>query len=259
MNTIHTDVPVDHVIFFAGYGLAELASFFESVGFNLTPLGRHNSGSANRLAMLGDSKYIELMGFEPGTPKTVRPELQSLPLGLNGIVATDVAGRTRRCGSEGLNPSVHLERRVDTAHARGTASFTITTVREPIPDARTFMCRHHTPQLVWQEAWQSHANSAQVYVALQIATQHPQRLHRGLRTIFDIVGDAQADAYDLAGTLVQVVPAGERSSLTVRTSDLTRATGVLRASGIAHTAEEARVVVPLPEPYTADLIFTAAP
>lgn len=257
MNTVSTDVPVDHVVFYAGYELGELASFMERIGFQLTPLGRHSSGSINRLAML-EGQYIELMGFEPGTPRTVRPELQVLPLGLNGIVAADPAGRVRRTGAEGFNPPVHLERPVDTPHAKGLASFTITTVRDSAADARTFMCRHHTPHLVWHEAWQQHPNGATRVSEVRLPTRDPGKLRAAVRTIFDIPGDGDAQAIDAAGTCVRVVPQDERGVLTVRTRELRRVVDVLERAGVPHSAaEDGSVVVALPAPYAADVVFQA--
>jgi hypothetical protein len=257
-HTTRTAVPVDHVIFYAGFRLGELASWFERLGFTLTPLGRHNSGSVNRLAML-DGQYLELMGFEEGTPSTVRPELQAMPLGLNGIVAADQPQHVRTAAPEAFLPPVHLERPVATAEAQGVASFTITNVRRQAPDVRVFLCRHHTPELVWQPQWQQHANRAVAVTHLRISTQHPELLHGGLRTVFDIQGGGAAAAYDAAGTTVEVVPPGERSSVTVRTRDLASTMAILRAARVPYTLEARRVVVALPEPYAADLIFAAAP
>jgi hypothetical protein len=257
MNTVFTDVPVDHVVLYAGYELDALASFLERIGFQLTPVGRHSSGSINRLAML-EGQYIELMGFEPGTPRTVRPELQVLPQGLNGIVAADPAGRTRRTGSDGFNPPVHLERPVDTPHAQGIASFTITTVRQSAPDARTFMCRHHTPQLVWHEAWQQHANGATRVSEVRIPTRDPRKLHAAVRTIFDITGDVDAAAYHAAGTCVRVGTHDERGLLAVRARDVGRVAEVLQEAGVPYsTGAQGSLKVALPPPYAVDIVFEA--
>lgn len=259
MNTLSTDVPLDHVVFYAGHQLGELSAFVERLGFQLTPLGRHNSGSINRLAML-DGQYIELMGFEPGTPPTVRPEVQALPMGLNGVVAADRATRVRRSKADGFLPPVHLERPVQTPHAQGVASFTITNVSEPPPDARAFMCRHHTPHLVWCEAWQLHPNGAVSVAEVCIPTRDPGRLHAAVRRIFDIEGDSSAAAYDAAGTRVRIVSHGSRGSLTVRVRDMDKALNILQRSGLPHRRNEAgSVVVPLPQPYAVDLVFTAVP
>lgn len=250
-------VPLDHVIFYAGYHVDELAAFFEQVGFTLTPPGRHNSGSINRLAMLED-QYLEIMGFAEGTPPTVRPELQAMPLGLNGIVAADRPDQPRRSPPEGFLPAVHLERPVSTPQAQGIASFAITNVRDPAPDVRVFLCRHHTPELVWQPHWQRHANAATAVTEVRIATRDPARLHAGLRKVFDIEGHEGATAYDAAGSRVHVLAPGERPSVTVRTADAAAAGRVVRACGVAHTAQAGRIVVPLPQRFPCDLVFGAA-
>ncbi len=257
MSHACTDVAVDHVIFYAGQALDDLADFFVRVGFQLTPLGRHNSGSVNRLAML-KGQYIELMGFEPGTPTSVRPEIQSMAPGLNGIVATDPAGRVRRRLADHSLPGVHLERPVDAPGVQGVASFTITRVPDGAPDVRTFMCRHHTPDLVWRDEWQLHANGALSLAGVWLATRHPRQLHESLQILFDVDGGADPTAYDAAGTLVGVVGEHQRASIVVRTQSIEPVTSLLRRAEVQHRQHGRRVEVPLPQPYAADLVFEAA-
>lgn len=258
MNELaHTGVPVDHVIFYAGQALEELASFFERLGFTLTPLGRHSSGSVNRLAIL-EGQYLELVGFEPGTPPTVRPELQALPLGLTGLAAADRPEYARRTGREGLLPSRRLERPVDMPGLHGLAAFTNTEVREAAADVRVFLCRHHTPQLVWHADWQRHANGVLAVREACFATRDPQRLQAALRTVFDLEAAQDARAFDAQGTLVRIAAAGERAALTLRTGALEATVRMLAAAGVAHEAAQARVRVPLPAPYQADLVFVGA-
>jgi len=258
MNELaHTGVPVDHVIFYAGQRLAELASFFERVGFTLTPLGRHSSGSVNRLAIL-HGQYLELVGFEPGTPATVRPELQALPPGLTGLAAADRPEYVRRTGREGLLPSRRLERPVEMPGLHGLAAFTNTEVGEPAADVRVFLCRHHTPELVWHADWQRHANAVTEVREIRFATRDAPRLHAALRTVFDLGAGEEAPAYDAQGTLLRIAAAGERAALTLRTGELDAAVRILAAAGLPHEATGARVTVPLPAPYPADLVFVGA-
>jgi hypothetical protein len=255
-DEVHGTVPVDHLVFYAGRALGALASFFERLGFTLTPLGRHDSGSINRLAIL-ERQYLELIGFEEGTPATVRPELQSLPPGLTGIAAADLPEVRRASGQEGLLPPRRLERRVTTPGGEGLALFTTTEVRDPARDVRVFLCRHHTPSLVWHPAWQQHPNGAVAATEVRLSTRDPQRLHAALRTAFDLRHAGAAQAYDAAGTVLRVVPAGERAAVTLRTRDLDAAQATLAAAGVACTLGQGRVVVPLPEPYAADIVFAA--
>jgi hypothetical protein len=254
MPVAHTAVPVDHAIFYAGQALDELAAFFERLGFTLTPLGRHSSGSVNRLAILQD-QYLELVGFEPGTPPTVRPELQSLPLGLTGIAAADRADYQRRLGRDGLLPARRLERPVDLPGVHGIAAFTNSELRAPAPDVRVFLCRHHTPELVWHPAWQQHANGTAAVTEIAFHTRDPQRLHAALRTAFDL-GDTEAgEVYEAHGTVLRIA---ERAALTLRTGDLAAARRALEAASVAHTVQDGRAVVALPAPYAVDLVFASA-
>ena len=61
-SNIKNLLPIDHIIFYAGFNLPELAFFFERIGFTVTPLGKHATGSINRLVVL-EGNYIELIGF----------------------------------------------------------------------------------------------------------------------------------------------------------------------------------------------------
>jgi hypothetical protein len=253
---VHGDVPVDHVIFHAGQALGELASFFERLGFTLTPLGRHSSGSVNRLAILGRT-YLELVGFERGTPATVRPEIQSLPLGLTGLAAADRPEHRRQLPPDLFLPSRRLERPVDMPGVRGLAAFTNTEVRDAASDVRVFLCRHHTPELVWHPAWQQHANTASEVGEVRLRTRDPQRLHQVLRTVFDIAPPHDAQAYDAAGTLVRVAQAGEPACLTLRTREPQAALRAIAAAGIPHRAKPGRVLVALPAPHATDIVFAA--
>ncbi|MEJ8840265.1 VOC family protein [Ramlibacter sp. AN1133] len=252
---VHSDVPLDHVIFYAGQALDALASIFERAGFTLTPLGRHSSGSVNRLAIL-ERQYLELIGFEPGTPATVRPELQSLPLGLSGIALADREDRAGHSGSEAFMPSRRLERPVAMPGVQGLAAFTTTELRHPVPDVRVFLCRHHTPQLVWHPAWQRHANGALAASDMGLHTRDAPGLHAALRTVLDLDPAQEGTVYDAAGTRLRIAAAGERASITLRTHDLDAVRRVLAASGLPHAAGEGRVSVPLPAPYAAEIVFT---
>jgi len=139
-------LPIDHIIFYAGFNLPELAFFFERIGFTVTPLGKHATGSINRLVVL-EGNYIELIGFEPGTPHTVRPELQACEPGLNGIAFRGVpkpewsADRLAK-----FNPTYDLHRPVDTEVVSGTARFYITTLVNSLPNFRVF---NKSPQQFW--------------------------------------------------------------------------------------------------------------
>ncbi|MFZ2154796.1 MAG: VOC family protein, partial [Bradyrhizobium sp.] len=123
--------PVDHVIFYTAMELPRWAAFFSALGFTVTPLGRHSTGSANHLVVLQDS-YIELIGFEPGAPPDARPELRALSEGLSGIAFRGAPDPSwpAFC-TDRFDPTTSLERPVAVEGVHGTARFRLTNLREP--------------------------------------------------------------------------------------------------------------------------------
>ena len=58
-------------------------------------------------------------------------------------------------------PPKSFTRPVDLGEERREASFSTVTVRPGVfPAGRVYFCQHHTPDLVWRDAWRSHANGA---------------------------------------------------------------------------------------------------
>src|SRR4029077_12419206 len=74
---------LDHVVIDVRDRMDEAAHVFTALGFSLTPRGHHTLGSTNHLAMFA-TDYLELLGFGEGGAS--RDELQSFPIGLNGLV-----------------------------------------------------------------------------------------------------------------------------------------------------------------------------
>src|SRR5437899_5689428 len=74
---------LDHVVIDVRDRIDEAMRCFRSLGFQLTPRGRHTLGSVNHLAMFA-TDYLELLGFAGDGP--IRPEIMRFPIGLNGLV-----------------------------------------------------------------------------------------------------------------------------------------------------------------------------
>jgi hypothetical protein len=74
---------LDHVVIDVRDRIDEARCRFESLGFQLTPRGRHTLGSVNHLAMFA-TDYLELLGF--AQDGSIRPEIMRFPIGLNGLV-----------------------------------------------------------------------------------------------------------------------------------------------------------------------------
>jgi hypothetical protein len=74
---------IDHVVIDVRDHIDEAMRCFASLGFLLTPRGRHTLGSVNHLAMFA-TDYLELLGF--GEDGATRTELARFPRGFNGLV-----------------------------------------------------------------------------------------------------------------------------------------------------------------------------
>src|SRR5258708_33674102 len=74
---------LDHIVIDVRDRIEEAMRCFQSLGFQLTPRGRHTLGSVNHLAMFA-TDYLELLGF--AGDGAIRPEITRVAVGLNGLV-----------------------------------------------------------------------------------------------------------------------------------------------------------------------------
>lgn len=154
---------IDHLIVMVG-DLDRSNRLWQSLGFETTPRGFHDSGgTANHLMML-DRTYIELLGMvDRQQTSPYRRMMEDTP-GLWGIALRGSAEATfRHWSSLGLEVTApaSLSRAVNVAGRTERARFQITML------ARTaelpfvlFCCEHLTPQFVWQPERAPHRNGA---------------------------------------------------------------------------------------------------
>ena len=168
---------VDHAVVNVLDRMDDAVTRFAALGFTVTERGYHSLGSINHLMMFGDD-YLELVGIERGAAK-VRREVADSPLGLSGLVfKTDDARRLHKglvaSGIPALQPT-DFDRPVEFDGRPDLATFT--TVRiDPgwIAGGRVYFCQHKTPHLVWQPAWQTHANGAAALAGLTVVVPDPR-------------------------------------------------------------------------------------
>jgi hypothetical protein len=184
---------LDHVVIDVRDRIDEAMRCFQSLGFQLTPRGRHTLGSVNYLAMFA-TDYLELLGF--AADGAIRPEIMPFPVGLNGLVfkTADASWVHDQAAEAGLpimpvqffSRPVALESGVQDARFR-------TTRLDPAQVAmgRVYFCEHQTPELVWRPEWQTHPNGACGIARVVVATADPQRAARLFRGLFG--DDAIAD------------------------------------------------------------------
>ena len=254
-----SDIAVDHVIFNAGFAVDLLGEFFQALGFTLTPLGRHSTGSINRLVIL-PGVYVELIGFEVGTSSVSRPDLRRLPLGLTGIALRDKGNNSPTDSLRpGFNAPFELKRPVELAGLQSEARFRITTLRETPVDFRVFMCRHYTPELVWRAEWQWHPNRASGLRWVRVQSLQPKALHAALQTALAIDGPAPVAQYRAGAMCIEMQTVGHRPALAFETDDLPGLAARLEANDLAHViGADGALTVPLPAEFDAELVFVGA-
>jgi Glyoxalase-like domain len=176
---------LDHVVIDVRDRIDEAMRCFQSLGFRLTPRGRHTLGSVNHLATFA-TDYLELLGF--AGDGAIRPEIMRFPIGFNGLVfkTVDADSVHDQAAAAGLPilPVQSFSRPVALDSGTRDARFR-TTRLDPaqIAMGRIYFCEHRTPELVWRPEWQIHPNGALAIARVVVATADPQRtamLFRGL-------------------------------------------------------------------------------
>jgi catechol 2,3-dioxygenase-like lactoylglutathione lyase family enzyme len=194
---------LDHVVIDVRDRIDEAMRCFQSLGFQLTPRGRHTLGSVNHLAMFA-TDYLELLGF--AGDGAIRPEIMRFPVGLNGLVFTtaDADSVHAQAAAAGLPilPVQSFSRPVTLDGVARDARFR-TTRLDPAQVAmgRVYFCEHQTPDLVWRPEWQTHPNGACAIARVVVATADPQRTARLFRGLFgdEIVADRNGAQIIAAG------------------------------------------------------------
>ncbi|MCX8134513.1 MAG: VOC family protein [Roseococcus sp.] len=243
-----TALALDHVGV-CNRDLAPMAAAYETLGFTLTPIAQQSGrrtpegplerfATGNRCAFLRHG-YIELLAIlEPGLFDNRLGAFLARYEGLHILaLAMDDAeanlARLRRGGLDipGISP---LERPVEGPEGP-RARFS----RLPFPDApegRIQLVQHHTPELVWQPRWMTHANAAEALEEVMLASAAP--------------AESAARLSRLAGLPLEPDPAG---------GYLLRLPGAARAAGPEAPAMETRVRILPPEALGALLPGLAIP
>ncbi len=166
---------IDHVAHFVPHIDAASAAL-DGLGFTLTPFSAQShrlepggpvvpAGTGNRCVMLQQG-YLEFLTPTGDTPnaaqlRTAIKRYTGVHVIVFGTSAPDADhARLDRGGFRPLEP-IALQRQIGTEAGEGTARFTVLRTQPGVmPEGRIQFCRHHTPELVWQQRWMTHANGA---------------------------------------------------------------------------------------------------
>jgi Glyoxalase-like domain len=268
---------LDHVVIDVRDQVDEAMRAFASLGFQLTPRGRHTLGSVNHLAMFA-TDYLELLGFAPDG--ATRLEIRRFPQGLNGLVFkttdADIVHREAQAAGLPVLPVQAFSRPVTLDGVSQDARFRTTRLdADKIAMGRVYFCEHRTPELVWRPEWQTHPNTACEIARVVVATADPTRTGDLFRGLFgdEAVVNRDRNCVVAAGTAqVELVPptavrdefgeaaaqpagrAEYMAALALRVGSLATAAQQLRAVTGVHI-EPHRVVVPAAAAFNTTVVF----
>ena len=248
---------LDHIVFNTQDRTDEVVALFERLGFTVSPRGFHTLGSINHTIVFG-ADYLELLGYPPGQPPAMRPELVTQPLGLMATVlqTVDADAAHAALSQRGLKPRAvqTFSRPVDLGAGRfEDASFRVTRLEpDAVPGTWVYYCQHLTPELVWRPEWQVHANGALGICVIDIAVPDMAAalpryracifegtLHDAPETLGASASQATLPLRDGILRLHQQAAPARMSGLTFRVASLAAAQNSLTRANIAHSVTAA--------------------
>ncbi len=249
---------LDHVGI-VGPDLACLAAAWTRLGFQLTPLARHEGGRTGNHCVMLDGSYLELVATLPGGTSATLARFLGRYAGIHILAARiddDAAALVRlaRAGFGDLHAS-HTERALDDSDPTSPrVGFSLITPPDP-PEGRVHLIRHLTPEAMWQPRFLVHPNQAASLTALTLIVAEPAVTAAWLSRVTGRPAVVEADglAIDLGRQRLRILPAPGAdhppalpwvSGLTLRTSDANRAlASILAVHAIPHHKDATAIIV----------------
>lgn len=168
---------IDHAVILVR-DLDQARDTYARMGFTLTPRGFHSLGSQNHCIMFGRD-YLELMALPAVPPAAFQYYADFLSkgegVGALALASDDAAGAYAELTQSGIvaEPPLVLSRPVKDL---GEARFTLVQLPPAqTPGFRTFICQHHTRDIVWRPEYQRHANGATGIESVSVVAPDPAR------------------------------------------------------------------------------------
>lgn len=150
-----------------------------ALGFAPAPKGVHSDhmGSHNHCVML-ERGYFEVLGLRFPTEHNERWQAAlAVREGLAAIAleTNDARAAAHVFESRGLSPErlVDFSRPVDLDGETRDASFTTLTLPDSVAPVPSFLCHHHTRDVVWRPEYLTHANGANAFLGLVMVAADP--------------------------------------------------------------------------------------
>ncbi|UJR06962.1 hypothetical protein I4U23_011250 [Adineta vaga] len=247
---------IDHIVINTRDGIDEAVTFFERMGFTITPRGYHSVGSINHIIVF-KTDYLELLGYPIGKPLEQLSELIQGPVGLAGIaLKVDNSDLMRETLIErGLTPrpTFNLSRPLYLGNNQMMdVKFRVTTL-EPnsILGSDLFYCQHITPELVWRPEWQTHANGCIGMTRLSINVNDLKAASELYLRTMDVIKLENTETHNciirLPNFEITLVHKSDKPlgmfKLVFGTDSLEKVTHTLTQSGVNYQKEGERIIV----------------
>jgi len=193
---------IDHPLL-ATHDIEALREHLNSLGFNMTTIGKHPWGTSTSLAMF-DGCLLEIMGIYDDTlldkvpagnfrfGRHVYEHLQVREgVALSALHSTDSVKDAEHAQQSGLTVAGHLEFGRDVTLPNGKQGRTKTTLAL-MPDAQFprlsfFLCQQHRPELIYVPEWLSHPNTVDGICGVNIVAleKHHAKLKAQFGGLYD--------------------------------------------------------------------------
>ena len=266
---------IDHPLI-AVQDMVLVRSRFESIGFNMTPVGKHPWGTSTSLAIFPDC-LLEIMSIYDADLIDVKPAgnfkfgrhvyehlLKREGVALTALHSTDSSLDAQTAHAAGWELSGHLEFGRDVVLPDGDFERTKTTLallpNSSFPRLSFFLCQQHRRDLVEVPQWMNHRNTACGIngVTIKSSTDDLESLLAHLEAVF---GKAEITASGftlhtpngyikvlkedelgiLSGRLPAAIMLDKQPSIIamdIRVRDIATLIDVVDASGMAYTSTE---------------------
>ena len=170
---------LDHLLIVA-HDLEAVRRTYERLGFKAAPRGRHIGwGTANYCLML-EHDYLELLGivddsqFLNGLDETLATRGEGLSAAAFAADDLDRSAKLLRESDVNVGDPQDLKRTIEAKGGDLLPRFQLLHLpREATPGLPAFICKHHTPELVWQRGWSDQPNGARRIAGLTVMVDDP--------------------------------------------------------------------------------------
>jgi len=189
---------------------------WETLGFTVTPRGRHIGWGTGNYCIMLEQGYVELLGVVD--PAEFLNNLDAFLEKREGLMSlafgTDDPERCRaalqRAGIHADGPK-DLKRKLELPEGDVLPEFSLLYLgRDVTPDLTAFICHHRTPELIRRPEWLRHANRSRRLVSVTVVSEDPVRTAIGYLPLFGPdriqVSDAMTTVNTGAGAIRFVTP-----------------------------------------------------